>query len=221
MGRNNQEAPMLIAQGGPLNEQRWSIKNKITVGRDQDCDIVIPDRQVSRHHLTITPTSDGAFVEDLNSKNGTHYNGVAIEEATRLEDGSVIQIAFVQTFLFISSDATLPLDAGDIIPVASSQEKLRVDKRSRRVYIEDKELLPPLSVSQYKLLELLYDHQSQVVLRNDLIEYIWSEKEAVLVSDQALDALVRRLRERLSEMDPDHDYIITVRGHGLRLENPE
>jgi predicted component of type VI protein secretion system len=221
MGRNNQEAPMLIAQGGPLNEQRWSIKNKITVGRDQDCDIVIPDRQVSRHHLTITPTTDGAFVEDLNSKNGTHYNGVAIEEATRLEDGSVIQIAFVQTFLFISSDATLPLDAGDIIPVVSSQEKLRVDKRSRRVYIEDKELLPPLSVSQYKLLELLYDHQSQVVLRNDLIEYIWSEKEAVLVSDQALDALVRRLRERLSEMDPDHDYIITVRGHGLRLENPE
>jgi DNA-binding winged helix-turn-helix (wHTH) protein len=220
MGRNNQEAPMLIAQGGPLNEQRWSIKEKITVGREEDCDIVIPDRQVSRHHLSITSTSEGTFVEDLGSKNGTHYNGMPIKETTRLEDGGVIQIAFVQTFLFISSDATLPLDAGDMMPVISSNGKLRVDKRSRRVYIEGNELLPPLSASQYKLLELLYDHQGQVVLRNDLIEYIWSEKEAVLVSDQALDALVRRLRERLSEMDAEHDYIITVRGHGLRLENP-
>jgi DNA-binding response OmpR family regulator len=40
------------------------------------------------------------------------------------------------------------------------------------------------------------------------------------VSEQALDALVRRLRDRLAEIDPIHNYIITVRGHGLRLENP-
>jgi len=31
---------------------------------------------------------------------------------------------------------------------------------------------------------------------------------------------VRRLRDRLSEIDPSWDYIVTVRGHGLRLDNP-
>ena len=38
--------------------------------------------------------------------------------------------------------------------------------------------------------------------------------------DQALDALIRRLRDRLAEADPGHEYVVTVRGHGLRLENP-
>jgi DNA-binding response OmpR family regulator len=35
-----------------------------------------------------------------------------------------------------------------------------------------------------------------------------------------MDALVRRLRDRLAELDPAHLYIETVRGHGLRLDNP-
>jgi DNA-binding response OmpR family regulator len=35
-----------------------------------------------------------------------------------------------------------------------------------------------------------------------------------------LDALVRRLRDRISTVDPTHQYIDTLRGHGLRLENP-
>ncbi len=39
------------------------------------------------------------------------------------------------------------------------------------------------------------------------------------ISEQAIDALVRRLRDRIAAMDPDHAYIVTVRGHGFRLEN--
>ena len=40
------------------------------------------------------------------------------------------------------------------------------------------------------------------------------------IPEQALDALIRRLRDRLASVDPSHTYIITVRGHGLRLDNP-
>jgi DNA-binding response OmpR family regulator len=39
------------------------------------------------------------------------------------------------------------------------------------------------------------------------------------VSDQALGALIRRLRDRYA-LDPTHQYIDTVRGHGIRLDNP-
>ena len=42
----------------------------------------------------------------------------------------------------------------------------------------------------------------------------------IIAFNQALDALVRRLRDRLAETQPDHNFIITVRGHGLRLDNP-
>jgi DNA-binding response OmpR family regulator len=54
-----------------------------------------------------------------------------------------------------------------------------------------------------------------------LIAAVWGEEHAYEVSNQALDALVRRLRDRLSEIDPKNNFIVTVRGHGLRLENPK
>jgi DNA-binding response OmpR family regulator len=97
---------------------------------------------------------------------------------------------------------------------------LRIEKRSRRVWIGDQEVLPPLSVSQYKVLELLYDNQGRVVTRQQLVEVVWGEDEAITISEQALDALMRRLRDRLASIDSIHTYIATVRGHGLRLDNP-
>ena len=60
-----------------------------------------------------------------------------------------------------------------------------------------------------------------MVARQDLITAVWGDEEAVGISEQAMDALVRRLRDRLSQLDPKYPYVITVRGHGLRLENPE
>ena len=44
---------------------------------------------------------------------------------------------------------------------------------------------------------------------------------SIQVTEQALDAMVRRLRERLADLDATHEYIVTVRGHGLRLDNPD
>ena len=49
---------------------------------------------------------------------------------------------------------------------------------------------------------------------------VWGEDDAIGVSEQAVDALVRRLRDRLASIDSSHAYIVTVRGHGLRLDNP-
>ncbi len=40
------------------------------------------------------------------------------------------------------------------------------------------------------------------------------------VTDQAVDALIYRLRERLAELDPDRAFIVTVRGHGFRFAAP-
>ena len=74
--------------------------------------------------------------------------------------------------------------------------------------------------SQFQLLDLLYEKQDRVVPRKEIIAEIWGADNAVEVSEQALDALVRRLRDRLAAIDPSHPFIITIRGHGLRLANP-
>jgi pSer/pThr/pTyr-binding forkhead associated (FHA) protein len=222
MEHNGEDIPVLVGQTGPLSGQRWMLSETSIVGRDPNCDIPIPNRQVSRHHARLTLTSEGVLLEDLGSKNGTHYNGKIVTDPVLLKDGDVIQIALAQQFAFLSSDATLPLESIEIPGLVSKpvkNERLRLEKRSRRVWVADDEVLPPLSVSQFQLLELLYENEGRVVPRSIIIETIWGEENAIEVSEQALDALVRRLRDRLAAVDPKHAYIITVRGHGLRLEN--
>lgn len=214
------DLPILIGQSGPLNGQRWAIGAAVTLGRDAECDIVIPDRQVSRYHARITPTENGVVLEDLFSKNGTYCNGDRIEAPVILQDGDLIQIALVQHFVYLSSDATVPLGGDLLTSHREPGRRLNLDILSRRVWIGDQEVLPPLSVPQFRLLQALYEQPGKVVPRQELVLAIWGDEEAVGVSEQALDALIRRLRDRLAVIDPHHAYLITVRGHGIRLDNP-
>jgi DNA-binding response OmpR family regulator len=96
---------------------------------------------------------------------------------------------------------------------------LRLDKDAKSVWIKGRELDPPLSLAQYRLIELLYDNEGKVCSRDEVVQAVWPDIVEEGVSEQAIDALARRLRERLSELDPDHQYIVTVRGHGFRFDN--
>src|SRR5512143_3887087 len=108
MALETEDYPSLIAQTGPLNGQRWAIKSDVIVGRDDSCHVVIQDRQVSRYHARFVNMPQGVQLEDLGSNNGTHINGRAVIEPVMLQDGYVIQIAFAQQFIYLSSDSTLP-----------------------------------------------------------------------------------------------------------------
>jgi len=156
------------------------------------------------------------MVEDLGSKNGTYVNGGLIQEVVTLYDGDELQISLAQHFVYLSSDATMPLEG---LPLDLQKRRLRVDIGARRVWVMDEEIDPPLSAAQFTLLQALYEQSGEVVSRPEIIEAVWS-RAAEGVTEQALDALVRRLRDRISEVDPSREYIITVRGHGLRLDNP-
>jgi DNA-binding response OmpR family regulator len=215
MTGNMEEAPLLVAQSGPLKGQRWVLNKPMLIGRESTCDVIVPERMVSRFHARLTPTAEGILLEDLGSKNGTHCNGNQILEKLILQDGDILQIALSQQFVYLTSDATMPLtDEGQ------GEGHLRLDLRSRRVWINDLPVDPPLSALQFHLLHVLYERQGQVVPREELVSKSWGDNQAVGVSDQALDALLRRLRDRLAEIDPTHVYIVTVRGHGVRLDNP-
>jgi hypothetical protein len=216
MDRKLEESPLLIGQTGPLKGERWTLNKTLTIGREPGCDVMIPDRQVSRLHASLTPTKSGVILEDMQSKNGTHRNGMKVSGKVALQDGDTVQIALAQQFVYLSSDATMELgEAG------RQRGWLRLDKRSRNVWVMERLIYPPLSALQFHILEVLLEQQGKVMERKLLINEVWGEEEAIGVSDQALDALLRRLRDRISELDDAHQYIVTVRGHGVRLENPE
>jgi len=213
------EYPVLVALQGPLEGRRWIIKNSLEIGRDADCTVTIEDRQVSRHHARVSIKDGACFIEDLGSKNGTFFGSDQVKEPVRLSDGDSIQVALIQKFAFYSSDATMPIE--DLDPtIFKSASRLVLEQKSRRVWVGGKELTPPLSAAQFRLLYCLYEQAGDVVPRDEMIARTWEEEETAGVSDQALDALIRRLRDRLSELDGTHQYIVTVRGHGMRLDNP-
>ena len=216
MKKSQEDYPLLIAQEGPLKGQRWQLSQTIVLGRESTCDVMVADRQISRFHARLTPTSEGVILEDLGSKNGTYLNSALLSAPVVLQDGDVLSVAMAQQFMFIVSDATTPL-----LDSSPEHGRLMMDLKSRRVWVNQQQLVPPLSAQQCKLLWLLYERNGQVVTRPDLVAVVWGDEQAMGVSDQALDALVRRLRDRISALDPTQQYIDTVRGHGIRLNNPK
>jgi hypothetical protein len=211
----SRENAMLVLQRGAEAGRRWPLDRTrpLTIGRSEECDIALPDRQVSRQHARITWQGDCYELEDLGSKNGTHLNGQDINTPLALHDGDEIQIALRFKLAFVDAGATAPLT------IDNDKAGLRLDKETRQVWVNGILADPPLSLHQYRLLEALWDSGGGVVTREQIIEAVWPEASSEGVSEQAIDALVRRLRERIAETDEEFRYIVTVRGHGFRLEN--
>jgi DNA-binding winged helix-turn-helix (wHTH) protein len=213
--RQQEDTPILIAQSGPLKGQRFFLDKSIVIGRESSCEVVIPDRQVSRFHARIVPEPEGVVLEDLGSKNGTHCNGNNITTPVALKDGDMVQIALAQQFIFLTSDATVPLT-----DELDHPGLLKLDNRSRRVWVNNQIIEPPLSALQFHVLRVLYESAGLVIDRQELISKAWGDEQSAGVTDQALDALIRRLRDRLAAIEPTHEFIVTIRGHGIRLDNP-
>lgn len=211
------DKPVLMISEGELAGQRWTLaSDEMLIGRGNDADIVLPERQVSRYHSKILYRDGRYYLEDLDSKNGTFLNGQQVKGTAALQDGDEIQIALCVRMLFIGTDVTVPLsfdlprrDGGSVV----------LEENKRTVSIKGKELDPPLSLAQFRLLQMLYDADGAVCGRDDIIEAVWPGTGGIGVSEQAIDALVRRLRDRLAELG-DYNYIVTVRGHGFRFDNP-
>jgi hypothetical protein len=204
---------MLMMEGRKPGQRFFVDQPEFIIGRDEECDLIIPDRQVSRRHARVILQGDQYLLEDLGSKNGTFVNGREIGKPHILEDGDEIQIALCCKLSFVDAESTAP------VLFEEPEPGLYMDLESRRVWVAGQELDPPLSPAQYRLLELLYREPGRVYSRDEVVEAVWPADDRAGISEQAIDALARRLRERLVEADPTTQYVVTVRGHGFRVEN--
>ena len=81
--------------GGPFPRTDADASPVFTVGREPDCDLVIPDVTVSRRHANLTLHDGRWLLSDLGSMNGTRCNGwrisspVPVRAGDRLTFGTV------------------------------------------------------------------------------------------------------------------------------------
>ncbi len=210
------ELPVLLALTRGMKGARWVLdRPDFVIGRGAECDLTVADRQVSRRHARIRRARDGFVLEDLGSKNGTHLNGALLAQPTTLQDGDVLQIALALELVFVGTEATMPLAVSG--EAGGGVARLQMDAQGHRVWVGEREVDPPLSPPQYRLLELLYEQRGGVVSREQVVAAVWPGAAGEGVSEQAIDALVRRLRDRLAQADPGREHVLTVRGHGFRL----
>ena len=203
----------LVWMNGQEIKQQWILAKPVTrIGRSEDNDVVAHDRCVSRHHARIRCTGDQHTIRDLGSKNGILINGRPIADVAVLSNEDEIRLAPAFTLTFVDPGSEIRLQTGE------SVRSLELDPESRQARIRGTFLRPPLSRAQFTFLALLAEQPGRVYSRNEIISAVWPNDEAEGISNAAMDALVRRTRLRLRELDPEQPYILTVRGHGFRLE---
>lgn len=89
------EPGMATVTMGDLGHDVILSGDEVLAGRLAECQIHIPDANVSRRHAAFMRLDEGWAIVDLGSTNGTRVNGRSVERA-RLRDGDVIEIGLAR-----------------------------------------------------------------------------------------------------------------------------
>lgn len=113
---------------------------------------------------------------------------------------------------------TAPTDTGSASPTLP-RNGLFLDAASGHVWIERRQLTPPLTGQEFALLHILYASAPEIVACETLIHAIWPADHALVGDEQNLRKLISRLRRRLEPQGAGNDwrFIRSVRGRGYWL----
>jgi pSer/pThr/pTyr-binding forkhead associated (FHA) protein len=79
-------ARLVPADGGPAIEL---VKDLTLFGRDEDCDVRLDHKSISKLHCVIVKTDGLLLLRDLGSTNGTRVNGQRVRRAALLPKDSL------------------------------------------------------------------------------------------------------------------------------------
>lgn len=208
------DAYLELVDGTDATATRWPLVDGSIIGRSASASISVAVPEMSREHARFERRPNGWRVVDLDSHNGTFVAGERVgAEPVRVTDGTEIVLAGAIAVRFIDVIAT------PMAPRIGRLSGLWIDPETDAVWVDAKRIEPPLSARQVDLLKLLYEADGEIVNRITVVDTVWSDVAAEGVSDEAVAALIKRLRGRLGEYETDLTHIDVVRGRGLRLLN--
>src|SRR6266496_6854874 len=106
--------PRLLVIAGPSKDTTIPLPDgEVTLGRDPANAVSVPDASVSRKHCLLWREEDGRFqIKDLDSRNGTTVNGLAVKSEW-LRHGDEI-VTGDSVFLFLLEDKDTPSAASRV-----------------------------------------------------------------------------------------------------------
>ena len=184
------------------------------LGRSDAADAPLPWARISREHARLFRRGGQFWLQDAHSRNGVFLNGQRLgEEPVLLSDGDIIVLAGIIEIIFHDpAETVMGLAAGRLRGVW-------IDPDAREVWVDGRRVQPPLSRHQMRLLQALYRHPGAPLSFEAIKLAVWPEENPEGVSKQALDAVIKRLRQRLRAASPGSNYIQVIRGYGLKLKD--
>ena len=103
--------PRLLVLAGPSKDSTIPLPDgDATVGRDPNSAVSLADASVSRKHCLLRQEEDGRFqIKDLDSRNGTLVNGVAVKEQWLRHGDEIATGDSVFLFLLEEEDQAVPI----------------------------------------------------------------------------------------------------------------
>ena len=93
-------------------------------------------------------------------------------------------------------------------------EELRIDPLNYQAYVNGKSA--ELTPTEFRLLYALALEEGRVMTRDELLQKIWGRRQSR--RDRTVDVFVRKLRDKLDALSPQHTFIHTRYGVGYKFE---
>jgi len=196
----------------PIEDGREGSRRRLTastvIGRASDCDVVLRSTRISRRHAEVIWDGEQFLIKDLDSLNGTALAGAAINEATPITVGDVIDLADCQLRL----EFAVRSETEVFVP---ARHVLTVDAVTREVRVHG---LPiALTPKEFRLVALLHARSPAVVAYQDIANEVWPELDGAVPED-SIAQLAARLRRKLKAASAPGALIANVRGFGYRFD---
>lgn len=227
---------------GPCKGQRLDITSYTTLvlGRENprtqaESRFTVEDITLSRRHLLLTASADGLcfYLEDLDSANGTWLNEEPLQPHTRIRlvSGDKIK-AGINLIKFVDMGGTeaIRLNANKKTAEAVPEPKtapqqstieIKCDPENGRIWVYNKPL--SLTPKEFRFLNYLYQHRSQVCSYEDLLQNIWKDSAELALGVNNVQQLVRGIRRKIDQLNLGFRgeevvvYNSVVRGYHLVL----
>jgi len=185
-------AHIIIRQSGTEDQKVELSRLRTTIGRSARSDVCIPDAFASRLHAEIRQEGDAFWLHDLQSANGTRYNGALVSVPTPLSSGGTIQIGET-TIIFQGGVSSRPNISATLIGDATSAL--------------DPSVTIALSGRQNPTAEII---DSQLSSRTDLLGII-SKVGVALLASSGLDETLNQVASLVFDAVPAERVVIMLR----------
>ena len=106
---------------GETAGQNFALERPVmSIGRGPECDIAINDTSISRHHAQVLRQSNGHYVQDLASRNGSKVNDEPLLAPRLLQSGDIVCLGTVRLKYIL--DTAVPPTSIPVTPLQAARQ---------------------------------------------------------------------------------------------------